>query len=109
MLKHAPDTAPASACHKRRRSAGRTETGRPSPERRSRSTSDKSPVRESRTPGSAGEVLGNRHLYPTIKSVVLYWSDILLLFRPWRRHRHGEGPVDTGDPTNSAILTGAGW
>src|SRR5215212_8445650 len=66
MLKHAPDTAPASACHKRRRSADRTETGRPSPERRSRSTSDKSPVRASRTPGSEGEVPGNRHLYPTL-------------------------------------------
>ena len=65
MLKHAPDTAPATACHKRRRSADRTETGRPSPERRSRSTSDKSPVRASRTPGSVGEVPGNRHLYPT--------------------------------------------
>ena len=32
---------------------------------RSRSTFDKSPVRESRTPGSVGEVPGNRHLYPT--------------------------------------------
>ena len=31
-----------------------------------RSTSDKSPVRESRTPGSVGEVPGNRHLYPTV-------------------------------------------
>jgi hypothetical protein len=41
--------------------------GRPSPERRSRSTSDKSPVRKSRTPGSVGEVLGNQHLYPTVK------------------------------------------
>ena len=30
-----------------------------------RSTSDKSPVRESRTPGSVREVPGNRHLYPT--------------------------------------------
>src|SRR5690242_9234606 len=39
--------------------------GPPSPERRSRSTSDKSPVRASRTPGSVGEVPGNRHLYPT--------------------------------------------
>jgi hypothetical protein len=29
-------------------------------------TCDKSPVRESRTPGSVGEVPGNRHLYPTI-------------------------------------------
>ena len=28
-------------------------------------TRDKSPVRESRTPGSVGEVPGNRHLYPT--------------------------------------------
>jgi transposase len=28
-------------------------------------THDKSPVRESRTPGSVGEVPGNRHLYPT--------------------------------------------
>ena len=37
----------------------------PSPENRSRSTSDKSPVRASRTPGSVGEVPGNRHLYPT--------------------------------------------
>src|SRR3954466_15588953 len=39
--------------------------GRPSPERRSRLTSDKSPVRASRTPGSEGEVPGDRHLYPT--------------------------------------------
>jgi hypothetical protein len=28
-------------------------------------TRDRSPVRESRTPGSVGEVPGNRHLYPT--------------------------------------------
>ncbi len=32
-----------------------------------RSTSDKSPARESRTPGSVGEVPGNRHLYPTAR------------------------------------------
>ena len=38
---------------------------RPSPELRSRSTFDRSPVRASRTPGSVGEVSGNRHLYPT--------------------------------------------
>jgi hypothetical protein len=40
--------------------------GRPSPEHRSRSTPGKSPVRESRTPGSVGEVPGNWRLYPTI-------------------------------------------
>ena len=39
--------------------------GRPSPELRPRSTPGKSPVRESRTPGSAGEVPGNWRLYPT--------------------------------------------
>jgi hypothetical protein len=39
--------------------------GRPSPELRSRSTFDRSPVRESRTPGSVGEVPVTRHLYPT--------------------------------------------
>src|SRR5713226_6016899 len=32
---------------------------------RSRLTFDESPVRESCTPGSVGEVSGNRHLYPT--------------------------------------------
>jgi hypothetical protein len=31
----------------------------------SRLTSDKSPVRESRTPGSVGEALSNQRLYPT--------------------------------------------
>ena len=36
------------------------------PEPRSRLTCDRSPVRESRTPGSVGEVPGNRHLYPTL-------------------------------------------
>jgi hypothetical protein len=65
VLKHAPDTAPASACHKGHRSADRNWMGRPSPERRSRSTAGKSPVRASRTPGSVGEVPGNQHLYPT--------------------------------------------
>jgi hypothetical protein len=44
--------------------------GRPSPEHRSRSTPGKSPVRESRTPGSAGEVLGNWCLYPTSDEAV---------------------------------------
>src|SRR5208337_3043715 len=35
------------------------------PKGTARSTFDKSPVRESRTPGSEGEVPGDRHLYPT--------------------------------------------
>jgi len=44
-----------------------------------RLTSDKSPVRESRTPGSVGEASGNRRLYPTIfpksyASVMAPWS-----------------------------------
>ena len=39
--------------------------GRPSPECRHRLTSGKSPVQESCTPGSEGEVSGDRHLYPT--------------------------------------------
>ena len=39
--------------------------GPPKPRTSITLTSDKSPVRESRTPGSEGEVPGNRHLYPT--------------------------------------------
>jgi hypothetical protein len=39
--------------------------GPPKPRTSITLTSDKSPVRASRTPGSAGEVPGNRHLYPT--------------------------------------------
>ena len=39
--------------------------GLPSSDFRSRLTFGRSPVRESRTPGSEGEVPGNRHLYPT--------------------------------------------
>ena len=39
--------------------------GPPKPRTSITLTSDKSPVRESRMPGSEGEVPGNRHLYPT--------------------------------------------
>src|SRR4051794_29485406 len=39
--------------------------GPPKPRTSITLTSDKSPVRASRTPGSVGEVPGNRHLYPT--------------------------------------------
>jgi hypothetical protein len=35
------------------------------PDAEPRPTFDKSPVRESRTPGSVGEALSNRRLYPT--------------------------------------------
>ena len=50
---HAPDTEPESACHRRPAPTDRYWMGRPSPERRSRLTFGRSPVRESRTPGSA--------------------------------------------------------
>src|SRR5216683_1401954 len=45
---------------------------------RSRLTFDESPVRESCTPGSVGEVSGNRHLYPTSGTPVV-------LNRRWAR------------------------
>ena len=48
--------------------------GRQSPELWPRSTFDRSPVRASRTPGSVGEVSGNRHLYPTLFSLVTLWA-----------------------------------
>ena len=65
---HAPDPEPDKSCHRSAEPAGRGCSGRSGPEPRSRLTCDKSPVRESRTPGSVGEVPGNRHLYPTIYS-----------------------------------------
>jgi len=58
-LKQALDTEPDTACYKRRRPADRHWTGHPGPERRSRPTLDRSPVRESRTPGSARGAGGN--------------------------------------------------
>src|SRR3954470_8943710 len=50
---HAPDTAPEPACPRRPEPTDRNWMGRPSPECRSRLTFDRSPVRKSRTPGSA--------------------------------------------------------
>ena len=50
---HAPDTEPESACPRRPAPTNRNWMGRPSPECRLRLTFDRSPVRESRTPGSA--------------------------------------------------------
>src|SRR3954470_9397087 len=44
---------------------GSYRNGPPKPRTSITLTSDKSPVRESRTPGSEGEVPGNRHLYLT--------------------------------------------
>ena len=38
------------------------------PDAEPRQTFDKSPVRESRTPGSVGEALSNQRLYPTTAS-----------------------------------------
>src|SRR5215212_4940121 len=55
----------------KRRACGPGCKGRSGPEPRSRLTRDKSPVRESRTPGSVGEVPGNRHLYPTTSKLCL--------------------------------------
>ena len=45
--------------------------GPPKPRTSITLTSDKSPVQESRTPGSEGEVPGNRHLCPTGRP----WTD----------------------------------
>jgi hypothetical protein len=56
---HVPDTAPDLVCHRSCEPTDRRCMGRPSPELRSRSTFDRSPVRESRTPGSARGGRGN--------------------------------------------------
>jgi hypothetical protein len=56
---HAPDTAPESTCPRSCEPTDRRCMGRPSPELRSRSTFDRSPVRESRTPGSVRGGRGN--------------------------------------------------
>src|SRR5271166_2189295 len=65
--------------------------GRPSPECRSRLTSGKSPVRESRTPGSVGEVPGNRHLYPTTVDLQIRQSGHALQGVQSVRKEHGIG------------------
>src|SRR3954464_15540267 len=73
--------------------------GRPSPERRSRSTSDKSPVRASRTPGSEGEVPGNRHLYPTAVVGILigqHRGDDPAGIGVRREMQHSPGPAPLG-------------
>jgi hypothetical protein len=44
--------------------------GRKRPKKLATLISDKSPVRESRTPGSVGEVPVARHLYPTKSTTV---------------------------------------
>ena len=56
---HAPDSVPDVACNRSRKPADRGCMGRQSPEPRSRSTFGRSPVRESRTPGSARGGRGN--------------------------------------------------
>jgi hypothetical protein len=66
MPTHAPDTEPDQACPPRHRPAGRYCMGRPSPEHRPRLTSGRSPVRESRTPGSARGAGGNSRPYRDI-------------------------------------------
>src|SRR5271166_4612841 len=91
MLKHAPDTEPDEVCHKRHPPADRNWMGRPSPECRSRLTSGKSPVRESRTPGSVGEVPGNRHLYPTTVDLQIRQSGHALQGVQSVRKEHGIG------------------
>src|SRR3954463_9517290 len=60
---HAPDTAPEPACPRRPEPTDRNWMGRPSPEHRSRLTFDRSPVRKSRTPGSARGAGGNSCSY----------------------------------------------
>ena len=60
---HAPDTVPELACSRRPEPTDRNWMGRPSPECRSRPTFDRSPVRKSRTPGSARGAGGNSRSY----------------------------------------------
>src|SRR5215831_6657913 len=62
---HAPDSEPGPACHRRGEPTDWRYVGCQAPYPRSRLTFDESPLRESRTVGSVGEVLGNWHLYPT--------------------------------------------
>ena len=47
--------------------------GRPSPECRSRLTFDRSPVRESRTPGSARGAGGNFRPYRDRRQALIFW------------------------------------
>ena len=56
---HAPDSVPDTACNRSCEPADWGCMGRQSPEPRSRSTFGRSPVRESRTPGSARGGRGN--------------------------------------------------
>jgi hypothetical protein len=62
---HAPDSEPGPACHWNGEPTDWRYVGCQAPHPRSRLTFDESPLRESRTVGSVGEVLGNWHLYPT--------------------------------------------
>ena len=61
MATHGPDSELDIPCHTRHGPAGSTTQI----VKLSRLTFDKSPLRESRTVGSVGEVPGNWHLYPT--------------------------------------------
>ena len=61
MATHGPDSELDIPCHARHGPAGSTTRI----VKLSRLTFDKSPLRESRTVGSVGEVSGNWHLYPT--------------------------------------------
>jgi len=68
---HVPDTAPDLMCHRSCEPTDRRCMGRPSPELRSRSTFDRSPVRESRTPGSARGGRGNPVPYRYVRQAKL--------------------------------------
>ena len=59
-----PDPEPGSAWHEAASLRGQC-AGPHDPDAELRPTFDKSPVRESRTPGSVGEALSNQRLYPT--------------------------------------------
>jgi hypothetical protein len=62
---HAPDPEPGSACYRSGEPTGSGYSGLTASTPEPRPTFGKSPVRESRTPGSVGEALSNRRLYPT--------------------------------------------
>ena len=63
-----PDPEPGSAWHEAASLRGQC-AGPHGPDAVLRPTFDKSPVRESRTPGSVGEALSNQRLYPTSRGL----------------------------------------
>jgi len=52
------------------------------PDAEPRQTFDKSPVRESRTPGSVGEALSNQRLYPTLSVVRTHRGRAMMALMP---------------------------